>query len=100
MRSPTVSVCLPVYNGANYLGQAIDSVLAQTFEDIELLIADDCSTDSTKEIIQEYSSKDKRVKSWTNPQNLKLFGNYNACIEKASGKYIKLYAHDDLFEPE
>ncbi len=96
---PTVSICLPVYNGANFLAQAIESVLAQTYQDFELLIADDCSTDETPEIIQKYARADKRIKSWTNEKNLKLFGNYNRCMEEAAGKYIKLFAHDDLFHP-
>jgi glycosyltransferase involved in cell wall biosynthesis len=96
---PTVSICLPVYNGSNFLAKAIDSVLAQTYDDFELLIADDCSTDETAEIIQSYAKSDSRIVSWTNEKNLKLFGNYNRCIEKAAGKYIKLFAHDDLFHP-
>jgi hypothetical protein len=94
-----VSICLPVYNGANYLEVAIESALAQTYNDFELLIADDCSTDETPKIIRKYAKQDERIKAWTNAQNLKLFGNYNACIEKASGKFVKLFAHDDLFEP-
>jgi glycosyltransferase involved in cell wall biosynthesis len=97
---PTVSICLPVYNGANYLAQAIESALAQTFEDFEILIANDCSTDQTPEIIEKYQKRDSRIKSWTNPKNLKLFGNYNACIERSESKYVKLFAHDDLFHPQ
>ncbi|CAN5950466.1 unnamed protein product [Sphagnum jensenii] len=97
---PTVSICLPVYNGANYLAQAIESALAQTFEDFEILIANDCSTDETPEIIEKYKKQDSRIRSWTNPKNLKLFGNYNACIEKSESKYVKLFAHDDLFHKQ
>ena len=97
---PRVSVCLPVYNGSNYLALAIESVLAQTFKDFELLIANDCSTDGTQAIIDEYASRDARIKHWINDKNLKLFGNYNACIQKASGHYIKLFAHDDILHPQ
>jgi glycosyltransferase involved in cell wall biosynthesis len=96
---PKVSICLPVYNGENYLAKAIESALAQTFGDFELLIANDCSTDQTQQIIDNYVKKDKRIKSWINEKNLKLFGNYNACMERASGEFIKLFAHDDLFDP-
>jgi glycosyltransferase involved in cell wall biosynthesis len=99
MQTPTVSICLPVYNGANFLAEAIRSALAQEFADFELLIGNDCSTDQTKSIIESFASQDPRIKPWTNKSNLKLFGNYNACIERASGKYIKPFAHDDLFEP-
>jgi len=97
---PKVSVCLPVYNGSNYLALAIESVLAQTFCDFELLIANDCSNDDTQKIIEKYANSDARIKHWINAKNLKLFGNYNACIEKARGQYIKLFAHDDLLHPQ
>lgn len=97
---PKVSVCLPVYNGSNYLALAIESVLAQTFCDFELLIANDCSTDGTQKIIEKYAKSDARIKHWINEKNLRLFGNYNACIEKATGQYIKLFAHDDLLHPQ
>jgi len=97
---PIVSVCLPVYNGAKYLAASIESVLAQTFDDFELLISDDCSTDQSSAVIQTYAKKDKRIKAWTNEKNLGHYPNYNACIEKVSGKYIKLFAQDDLLHPE
>src|ERR1700733_674016 len=94
-----VSICLPVYNGANYLAQAIESALAQKYEDFELLISDDCSTDETPAIVERYAKQDSRIRHWTNASQQKLFGNYNACIEKCTGTYIKLFAHDDLFDP-
>jgi glycosyltransferase involved in cell wall biosynthesis len=97
---PEVSICLPLYNGEKYLRRAIESVLAQTFTDFELLIADDCSTDNSAKIASEYSSRDSRVKAWTNKQNLGHYPNYNACLKAASGKYIKLFAQDDIFVPE
>jgi glycosyltransferase involved in cell wall biosynthesis len=97
---PRVSVCLPVYNGANYLALAIESVLAQTFTDFELLIANDCSIDETQTIIEKYANRDTRIRHWINEKNLKLFGNYNACIDRATGQYIKLFAHDDILHPQ
>ena len=96
---PKVSICLPVYNGARYLASAIDCILAQTFEDFELLLADDCSTDESARIISDYGARDKRIVGWVNEKNLKLFGNYNYCLSKASGDYIKPFAQDDLLEP-
>lgn len=96
---PEISICMPVYNGASYLRQAIDSVLAQTYGDFELLISDDGSTDDSVSIAQEYASRDKRVVAWQNEQNQGLFENYNLCIEKARGKFIKLFAQDDVFAP-
>jgi glycosyltransferase involved in cell wall biosynthesis len=95
-----VSICVPVYNGAKYLTRALDSVLSQTYEDFELVLADDRSTDDTPAIIESYAKEDKRVKAWTNKKNLGHYGNYNACIKQATGKYIKLFAQDDLLHPK
>jgi glycosyltransferase involved in cell wall biosynthesis len=97
---PRVSVCLPVYNGAKYIAEAIKSVLDQSYEDFELLIADDRSCDGSWEIIDSFSKQDKRVKAWHNEINLGHYGNYNACIAKASGEYIKLFAQDDLLHSQ
>src|SRR5262245_12848096 len=97
---PTVSICLPVYNGARYLGQAIESALAQTYADFELLIANDCSTDESFAIADSFAKRDKRVKAWTNDRNLGHYPNYNACIERATGRYIKLFAQDDILHPQ
>jgi glycosyltransferase involved in cell wall biosynthesis len=97
---PTVSVCLPLYKGAKFLGEAIESVLAQTYSDFELLIGDDCSPDNSAEIMKEYASRDKRIKVWTNETNLGHYGNYNACIKRVSGKYVKLFAQDDILHPQ
>lgn len=97
---PTVSICLPVYNGARYLGQAIESALGQTHEDFELLIANDCSTDESAAIADSFAQRDNRVRAWTNDRNLGHYPNYNACIERAAGKYIKLFAQDDILHPQ
>lgn len=96
---PKVSICLPAYNGAKYIGKAIESVLSQTYGDFELLIADDHSVDGTKDIVDRYCKQDNRIIAWTNVNNLGHYGNYNACIEKSSGTYIKLFAQDDLLHP-
>jgi glycosyltransferase involved in cell wall biosynthesis/lysophospholipase L1-like esterase len=96
---PTVSICLPVFNGARHLSEAIDSALSQTYSDFELLIADDCSVDDSPTIIDRYAKQDKRVIAWRNERNQGLFPNYNICIKRASGKYIKPFAQDDVFQP-
>ncbi|WP_353813055.1 MULTISPECIES: glycosyltransferase [unclassified Moorena] len=57
---PRLSIGLPVYNGEEFLREALDSILAQTFEDFELIISDNCSTDATEEICREYQAKDKQ----------------------------------------
>ncbi|GAH99719.1 unnamed protein product, partial [marine sediment metagenome] len=63
---------MPVYNTKKYLRQAIESILNQTFRDFEFIIVDDCSTDSSPEIIEEYAKKDKRIRALYNSQNLKV----------------------------
>jgi glycosyltransferase involved in cell wall biosynthesis len=97
-KAPTISICLPVYNGEHYLKDAIESALRQTFQDFELLISDDCSSDSSLEIIRASAQNDARIKHWRNAQNLGLFENYNEAMRHASGKYIKLYAQDDFWD--
>jgi glycosyltransferase involved in cell wall biosynthesis len=97
---PAISICLPVYNGAQFLERAIESVLAQTHSDFELLIADDVSIDASAAIAQNYAAKDSRIIFWTNPKNVGLFANYNKCLERAQGKLIKPFAQDDLLYPK
>lgn len=94
-----VSVCLPVFNGRRFLRAAIETVLAQTHTDFELLISDDCSEDGSFEIAQQMAERDARIVAWRNKDRLGLFPNYNACIERVSGQFVKLFAQDDLFMP-
>jgi glycosyltransferase involved in cell wall biosynthesis len=98
--TPKVSVCMPVYNGEKYLAQAIESILSQTFGDFELLIGDDCSTDGSLALIQQYAAQDKRIQYWRNDRNLGLFQNWNLTMQKAAGKYIKPFAQDDFCKPK
>ena len=95
-----VSICMPTHNGEEFLAAAIDSVLRQSYADFELLICDDCSTDRTLEIANRYASGDKRVVVWQNESRLGLFANYNECMTQAKGGLIKLFAQDDLLEPD
>lgn len=97
---PRVSIGLPVYNGEIYLAEALDSLLAQTFTDFELVIADNASTDATGEICQAYAVKDSRIRYIRNPENLGAAANYNRVFELSSGQYFKWAAHDDLCAPE
>jgi glycosyltransferase involved in cell wall biosynthesis len=95
--NPLVSICLPLYNGENYIAGALESVLGQTYGEFELVICDDQSTDRTAEIVAEYASRDARIKYFLNEKRFGLFENYNETMRKAQGRYIKPYAHDDLF---
>ncbi len=96
---PLVSVCLPVFNGARYLETAIQNIRHQTFKDFELIIKDDGSTDNSVAIAESIARDDKRIRFKKNLERLGLFQNYNACIRASAGKYIKLFAQDDLLEP-
>jgi glycosyltransferase involved in cell wall biosynthesis len=95
----TVSVCIPTYNGVKYLKECLDSVLAQTFTDFEILIVDDRSSDNTVNIAQEYATRDPRIRVIVNERNLGLVGNWNRCIELAQGEWIKFVFQDDLIAP-
>lgn len=97
---PLISVCLPVFNGEKFLSFAIESVLAQTHGNFELLVADDGSSDSSRQIAESYAARDKRIVFWTNEKRLGLFENYNETIRRARGHFIKTYAQDDLLEPQ
>jgi glycosyltransferase involved in cell wall biosynthesis len=98
-KGPLVSVGLPVYNGENYIAEAIASVLAQTCEDLELIIQDNASTDRTPEICREFLAKDSRVRYYRNPRNLGAAPNYNLAFGLARGRYYKWLAHDDRLLP-
>jgi glycosyltransferase involved in cell wall biosynthesis len=97
--APAVSVGLPVFNGADYVAEAIASILGQTFEDFELLIQDNASTDQTEAICREFARRDSRVSYVRNPKNLGAIPNYNLVFERARGRYFKWAAHDDFCAP-
>ena len=96
--NPQVTVLMPVRNGAAHLQEAIDSILAQTFTDFELLIIDDGSTDATPKILR--AVRDPRVRVVTHPQNLGLVPTLNQGLELARGELIARQDHDDLSQPE
>lgn len=98
-QSPKVSIGLPVYNGEKFIREAIDSILNQTFEDFELIICDNASTDETAAICQAYAAQDRRVRYFRNIENIGAAGNHNRVFEAASGKYFKWAAHDDVCGP-
>lgn len=98
--NPRVTIGIPVYNGENYLVESIESILAQTFTDFELIIADNASTDKTAEICQQYAAQDPRIRYVRNDKNLGASRNYNLLVELARGEYFKWQAHDDTCAPE
>jgi glycosyltransferase involved in cell wall biosynthesis len=98
-RIPAVSVGLPVFNGENFLAEAIESVLGQSFGDLELLIQDNASTDRTAEICAGYAARDPRVLYFRNARNLGAAPNCNLAHARARGRYFKWFAHDDRLCP-
>jgi glycosyltransferase involved in cell wall biosynthesis len=97
---PRVSIGMPVFNGEKYLREALDSILAQTYQDFELIISDNASTDHTQQICREYANKDSRIHYNRNEENLGAPKNYNRVFELSSGEYFKWAAYDDVLAPE
>ena len=93
---PEISAIMSVYNGESYLKEAIESVINQTFEDWELIVINDCSTDSTGLILSEFAERDERIKVYTNEVNLKLPSSLNKAISLCNGKYIARMDADDI----
>lgn len=97
---PTISVCIPTYNGAQYLTDCLDSVLSQTLPDFEVVIVDDGSSDDTLDIAHSYRLRDPRIRVFKNEGNLGLAGNWNRCVHLSRGQWIKFVFQDDLVLPE
>ncbi|QXE20237.1 glycosyltransferase [Clostridium sp. 001] len=95
-RLPLVSVCIPVYNGEKYIKYTIDSVINQTYKNLEIIICDNCSTDDTVKIVESYN--DKRIKLYNNESNIGYTNNVNKCAELSNGKYIKYVYADDTID--
>jgi glycosyltransferase involved in cell wall biosynthesis len=94
---PTVSIGMPVYNGAKYIKEALDSLLAQTYTDFELIISDNASTDSTQAICEEYASKDSRIRYIRQPENMGPLKNFQFVLDEAVSEYFMWAAHDDVW---
>lgn len=98
-RKPLVSIGMPVYNGENYIRQALDCLLAQDYEKFELVISDNASTDATQQICLEYAERDRRIRYHRNKVNLGMVKNFNRVFELSRGRYFMWASHDDLWEP-
>ena len=85
-KKPKISVVTSVYNGEKYIKEAIESILAQTFEDFEWIVIDDASTDQTAEILHRYAEKDARIKIFKNETNKKLAASLNKGVALAAGE--------------
>jgi glycosyltransferase involved in cell wall biosynthesis len=95
-----VSIGMPVYNGEQYVAQALDCLLAQTYDDFELVIGDNGSTDGTLEICRAYAERDPRIRVLESAENRGAAWNYNRVFRASRGRYFRWAAHDDLVAPE
>ena len=100
MRPELVSVIMPTFNASKYLAGSIESILSQTYTNLELLITDDCSTDETRNILKEFSERDKRVKVKYLKENSGPGVARNRSIERAKGRYIAFCDCDDRWMPD
>jgi glycosyltransferase involved in cell wall biosynthesis len=96
---PRVSVGMPVYNGEHFLAGAIESILSQTRQDLELVISDNASTDGTERICREFASRDSRVRYYRADKNHGAAWNHNRVFELSRGEYFKWHTDDDLCDP-
>ena len=94
---PRLSIGLPVYNGEDYLAESLDALLGQSYEDFELVIADNASTDGTADICRRYGKQDSRIRYFRQPRNVGLAANRNFVIEQARGELFKEASDDDLY---
>ena len=86
--NPVLSIGLPIYNGEDFISEALDSLLAQTFQDFEIIISDNASSDRTPEICQAYAAKDSRITNHRSEQNIGAAWNYTRAFELSTGKYF------------
>ncbi|MBF0312296.1 MAG: glycosyltransferase [Oligoflexia bacterium] len=97
--TPLVSICIPSYNGEQFIEQALASALNQSYPNIEIIIADDASTDHTLQKLSCYKVHHPKIKIYPHQQNLGLVGNWNRALQYAQGDYIKILPQDDLIYP-
>ncbi len=98
-RNPAVSIGMPVYNGAKYIREALDSLLAQSFTDFELIISDNASADETQAICEAYAARDTRIRYVRQPENQGGVPNFLYVLRAARGEFFMWAAHDDIWAP-
>ncbi len=98
-KSPEVYICIPTYNAELTLRNTLESVLAQTYKNIKVLVVDNASEDKTLKIAEVFEKKDSRVQVFKSRENTGMFSNCTRCIELAKGDYTAIYHSDDMYEP-
>ena len=97
-KPPKISVLIPCYHQAQFLPEALDSVLRQDFQDLEVIASDDASPDNTFSVLQDYSRRDSRIRIFHQPSNLGMVENWNLCLRQARGEAVKLMGGDDRLD--
>ena len=100
MNQPLVSVIMTTYNGEQYLKTQLETVMAQSYKNIEIIICDDCSEDGTRELVKNFAAADKRISYFFNQQNLGVNKNFEQCFLKAKGDFIAIADQDDIWLPQ
>lgn len=95
---PLVSICIPVYNGQDYIDECLRAACNQTYRNLEVLVVDDCSTDESVSVVERWCSADSRVRLVRNRKNVGLVANWNRCVDLANGEWIKLLFQDDSID--
>src|SRR6266700_2995349 len=98
MSQPLVSVCIPAFNGEKYIVACIESVIHQTWRDLEIIVFDDGSKDATCDIVRKYMLMDSRIKLYINENNIGIVENWNQCVKLSSGEWIKFVCQDDYLD--
>jgi glycosyltransferase involved in cell wall biosynthesis len=96
---PTVSIGIPVYNGVKYLAETLESVITQTHSELEIIVADNASTDGTQALLARYAERDPRIRVIYNDVNVGAAGNYNLVLNEATADYFAWLSADDVLEP-
>ena len=98
-KKPLVSIGIPVFNGERFIRESLDSLLAQDYANLEIIISDNASTDGTGDVCREYLHKEARICYYRNEINLGAVANFNRVLELSSGKYFMWASDHDLWEP-
>tara|TARA_B100000787_G_C16178883_1_gene290591 strand:+ start:530 stop:1588 length:1059 start_codon:yes stop_codon:yes gene_type:complete len=97
-QKPLISICIPVFNGSNFIGDCIESILSQNFENFEVIVVDNASSDNTLEIVRSY--KDPRMNVISNEKNIGALNNFSKCIDVATCEYFVMIPHDDIMHQD
>ena len=98
LKPPKISVLIPCFQQSRFLAEALDSVLRQDFHDLEVIASDDASSDNTFSILQDYASRDSRIRIFHQPSNLGMAENWSFCLCQARGEAVKLMGGDDRLD--